>query len=87
MKRTGLILIAIPLMVSTMHSQFVNIPDRAFLYALFEEGVDTNNVSLISYDEAEAINSLDFYYRIISDMTGIEASAIIGVRLKSTASL
>ena len=33
-------------------ANLVSIPDRAFLYALIEEGVDTNGDSLISYSEA-----------------------------------
>jgi len=37
----------------------VYIPDTAFLYALIEEGVDTNGDSLISYAEAEAVTSID----------------------------
>ena len=57
---------------------YVEIPDTAFLYALINEGVDTNGDSLISYAEAEVIISLDFtleslYHGFISDMTGIEA--------------
>ena len=78
MKRIGLILIAIHLMAFPMFSQTVSIPDTAFLYALIDEGVDTNGDSLISYSEAEAITSLDlggghWSSRNISDMTGIEA--------------
>lgn len=58
----------------------VDIPDRAFLYALIEEGVDTNGDSMISYFEAEAVTTLnvssylldrDFFSNIL-DMTGIE---------------
>jgi len=41
-----------------LYSQIVTIPDTAFLYALIEEGVDTNGVSLISPDEAELITYL-----------------------------
>ena len=55
----------------------VNIPDTAFLYALIDEDVDTNGDGLISYNEAEAIISLDVTHRAgrreITDMTGIEA--------------
>lgn len=51
----------------------VYIPDTAFLYALIDEGVDTNGDSLISYAEAQGIASLDVIDRGISDMTGIEA--------------
>ena len=36
----------------------VSIPDTAFLYALIDEGVDTNGDSLISYEEAEDVKSL-----------------------------
>lgn len=58
----------------------VDIPDQAFLYALIEEGVDTNGDSMISYFEAEAVTTLnvssylldrDFFSNIL-DMTGIE---------------
>ena len=41
------------------NAQNVTIPDTAFLYALIDEGVDTNGDSLISYAEAEAVTSLD----------------------------
>jgi Leucine-rich repeat (LRR) protein len=51
----------------------VFIPDTAFLYALIDEGVDTNGDSLISYSEAEAITSLYVVNDNISDMSGIEA--------------
>jgi hypothetical protein len=37
----------------------VSIPDIAFLHALIDEGVDTNEESLISYAEAESINYMD----------------------------
>jgi predicted GH43/DUF377 family glycosyl hydrolase len=52
---------------------FVDIPDTAFLHALIDEGVDTNEDSLISYTEAMAIISLEISGNGISDMTGIEA--------------
>jgi len=60
----------------------VNIPDTAFLYALIDEGVDSNGDSLISYGEAEAVDTLDVqgdweeWWLIsyhITDMTGIQA--------------
>jgi Leucine-rich repeat (LRR) protein len=51
----------------------VSIPDTAFLHALIDEGVDTNGDSLISYDEAERIISLDVSNKGITDMKGIEA--------------
>ena len=56
----------------------VNIPDDAFLTALIELGVDTNEDGTISPAEAEAITSLDvsgvaFEEGSILDMTGIEA--------------
>jgi predicted GH43/DUF377 family glycosyl hydrolase len=54
-------------------SPFVNIPDTAFLYAILDEGVDTNGDSLISYGEAGLVTTLDVSERGISDMTGIEA--------------
>ena len=59
-------------------NQIVNIPDTAFLYALIEEGVDTNGDSLISYAEVEAVTLLDVSGAWketgeITDMTGIGA--------------
>ena len=59
--------------------EFVNIPDKAFIYALIDEGVDTDGDSLISYAEAEAVNSIIVGGNVppdgrkITDMTGIEA--------------
>jgi Leucine-rich repeat (LRR) protein len=55
------------------NDSIVFIPDTAFLYALIEEGVDTNGDSLISYEEAEAVTSLRVIEKGISNMTGIEA--------------
>ncbi len=60
----------------------VDIPDQAFLNALIDEGVDTNGDSLISFEEAEAVISLDIsghlggswtVSRGIRNMKGIEA--------------
>jgi len=51
----------------------VNIPDTDFLYALIEEGADTNGDGLISYEEAEAMISITVSKKGITDMTGIEA--------------
>lgn len=39
-------------------NDLVNIPDQVFLNAIINEGVDTNGDSLISYAEAEAIDTL-----------------------------
>ena len=50
----------------------VFIPDTAFLYALIDEGVDTNGDSLISYAEAEAITTLDVSQKGIIDLSGVE---------------
>jgi len=58
-------------------NQIVSIHDTAFLYALIEEGVDTNGDSLISYVEAESVTSLDVSEKAISDLTGIEAFIIL----------
>jgi hypothetical protein len=55
------------------NDSIVFIPDTAFLYALIDEEVDTNGDSLISYEEAEAIDTLNVSEGGISDMTGIEA--------------
>jgi len=51
----------------------VNIPDDALLYALIDEGVDTDNDSLISYYEAEVTFSLDLNAGNITDITPIRA--------------
>ena len=58
MKRIGSILAIILAMALPVSSQFVEIPDTAFLHALIDEGVDTNGDSLISYAEAEVITSI-----------------------------
>jgi hypothetical protein len=42
------------------NAQNVEISDTVFLYALVDVGVDTDGDSLISYSEAEEINSLHF---------------------------
>ena len=59
MKTIAFSLLLITMVVGLSNAQNVEIPDTAFLYALIDEGVDTNGDSLISYAEAEAINSLD----------------------------
>ena len=51
----------------------IYIPDIAFLYALIEEGVDTDNDNFISFEEAESVTSLNLNTKGITDMTGIEA--------------
>ena len=56
---------------------FVQIPDTAFLYALIDDGVDTNGDSLISFEEAETTMTLSVDSKSISDMTGIEAFIIL----------
>jgi len=58
-KRFIIILITIIFGTSPFFSQNVNIPDTAFLNALIEEGVDTNEDGEISYAEAEVITYLD----------------------------
>lgn len=65
------------------YQQSVFIPDTVFLQALIERGVDTNEDSLISYEEAEAVTTLyvgGFFLskRDITDMTGIEAFVNLG---------
>ena len=59
--------------IGLSNAQNVEIPDTAFLYALINEGVDTNGDSLISYTEAEVITYLQVDDEDISDMTGIES--------------
>jgi hypothetical protein len=53
--------------------QIINIPDKMFLNALIDQGVDLNGDSLISYGEAALKNGLGFYNKNIVDLTGIEA--------------
>ncbi|RKZ61616.1 MAG: hypothetical protein DRQ44_11645 [Gammaproteobacteria bacterium] len=61
-------------------SRIVSIPDSAFLNALIDEGVDTNEDKRISYGEAYAVTTLDvgfhdgdFINSSIFDLSGIEA--------------
>jgi Leucine-rich repeat (LRR) protein len=66
-----------------LYDSIVYIPDTSFLYALIEEGVDSDRDSLISFGEAEVVTYLDLSRRSetesctgsISDLTGIEAFA------------
>lgn len=81
MKRIVLLTIPLLVLISISSAQNVTIPDNAFLYKLIDHGVDTNEDSLISYAEAEAVTSLKFEWGVvwemcngnISDMTGLEA--------------
>lgn len=51
----------------------VDIPDKVFLRALIERGVDTNQDGFISKSEAEGIIVLNINDESIVDLTGIEA--------------
>lgn len=73
MKRFGPIFVVIELMILPLYSQIIEIPDTAFLYVLIEQGVDINEDSLISNEEAATITSLNVSGCDISDLTGIEA--------------
>jgi len=73
MKQIVIILIITIYCTIPLFSQNVNIPDKAFLHALIEEGIDTNGDGLISYTEAHAVNHLDVSEKEISELTGIEA--------------
>lgn len=81
MIRTGLLSILLGLGIVNVYSQdsIVSIPDTAFLNALIHVGVDSNGDSLISYEEGEAVTSLDVGMDSyssrgnISNMTGIIA--------------
>jgi len=55
MKRIGLFLMTILLGALPLYSQIVSIPDAAFLNALIEEGIDSNDDGLISHKEAELL--------------------------------
>ena len=82
MIRIGLISLLLGFAIISAHSQdsIISIPDTAFLHALIEEGVDTNEDGLISYGEAIYNETTSFYVqglnisdKGISDMSGIEA--------------
>jgi hypothetical protein len=81
MKRVALLLALAfylnPQCIAQSDDDIVYIPDTAFLFALIEEGVDTNEDSLISFNEAEAVDALIVWNRGISDMTGIEAFVML----------
>jgi len=70
MKGIGIFLIVFSLLSFPLFSQIVSIPDTAFLNAVIEEGVDTNEDSFISSAEAEAVHSWGFSW--ISDFSGTE---------------
>lgn len=59
MKRIRLFLIAIFMATISLYSQTVDIPDKAFLNALIEEGVDTSGDGHVSLAEARSISHLD----------------------------
>ena len=85
--KTLILLMMVLIIVSVSSAQNVNIPDTEFLNALIEEGVDTNEDGLISFEEAEAVTSLDVggytciggpgggcgFHGEISNLAGIEA--------------
>jgi Leucine-rich repeat (LRR) protein len=50
-------LLLLTMVFGLSNAQNVEIPDIAFLYALIDDGVDTNGDSLISYAEAEAVTN------------------------------
>ena len=51
----------------------INIPDKTFLKALIERGVDSNGDGIISMTEAERRTSLNLIDENIFDLTGIGA--------------
>ena len=53
MKRVGLLLLVNIMCWQTTFSQTVSISDTAFLHALIDLGVDTNNDNQISLEEAQ----------------------------------
>ena len=77
MSRFELLLLVLVFTASPLLSQNVAIPDTAFLYALIDVGVDTDEDSLISVAEAEAVTILSVMSRGITDMTGIEAFVML----------
>ena len=77
MRRIGLILMAILLVVFPVFSQNVYLPDSALLYGLIKSGADTNKDGQISHAEAETVSSINaLYFRNPPpsiNMTGLEA--------------
>ena len=78
MKKQILPFLIFTLFSLTINSQNVYIPDQAFKAKLIYLGVDLNNDSEISYDEASIVNHLDISFlewnlTPIADITGIEA--------------
>lgn len=71
------VFVALTLLITQCEKSFCDdcpvIPDDAFLDALIENGVDTNEDGQISYAEAEAVTSLNVGQKRISDLTGIES--------------
>ncbi|MEA3478521.1 MAG: T9SS type A sorting domain-containing protein [Bacteroidota bacterium] len=72
MRNFLLFLLVLALGYSSASAQYVTIPDPNLMEALLEHGVDTNGDLFISFEEAEAVDSLTLLNGI-SDMTGIEA--------------
>ena len=72
MRNFTLCFLVLALSYSTLHSQYVTIPDPNLMEALLDHGVDTNGDYFISLEEAEAVDSLSMFNKI-EDMTGIEA--------------
>lgn len=81
MNRYCIISALIILCINQGYSQIVEIPDTAFLYALIEEGVDTNGDNLLSQSEAEPVTELymeadqiqwGFDHGNITSLSGIE---------------
>ena len=73
MKTLAFSLLLLTMVAGLSNAQNVEIPDTMFLYALIEKGVDTDEDSLISNTEAEAITYLIVSSSGISDITGVEA--------------
>ena len=70
-----LLLMLLILVTTSTYAQIVDIPDAWFKYALLNHNppVDTNGDGEIQVSEAEAVDSLDLYYKQISDLTGINS--------------
>ena len=71
--KTIIILIILTLYFNISNGQIVNIPDANFKNALIDEGVDTNNDGEIQVSEAEAVISLNVWFKNISSMEGIQS--------------
>jgi len=67
--------------------EIVHIPDQNFRTALIEQGVDKNKDGIITFEEAEAILTVDLWGIGVSDLTGIEAYINLDISSNTNLSL